>query len=115
MFGITWNEIWRTGIRADIHYSKFDSDFARGNYKTLSLSRHLANRMMWDAQLGSQDLNSPFTLNQRSTFVNTSIDTNFTRRTFLQSGYTFERGSTLNYRQWYLSLGYRFDEKEPGK
>ncbi len=115
MFGITWNEIWRTGIRADIHYSKFDSDFARGNYKTLSLSRHLTNRMMWDAQVGSQDLNSPFTLNQRSTFVNTSIDTNFTRRTFLQSGYTLERGSTLNYRQWYLSLGYRFDEKEPGK
>ena len=111
MYGITWNEIWRTGIRADIHYSRFDSDFARGNYKVLSLSRHLANRMTWDAQVGSQDLNSPFTLNQRSTFVDISIDTNFTKRTFLQSGYTFERGSALNYRQWYLSLGYRFDEK----
>jgi hypothetical protein len=33
----------------------------------------------------------------------------------LQSGYTFEHGSQLNYRQWYLSLGYRFDEKGPGK
>jgi hypothetical protein len=111
MYGATWNEIWRTGIRADAHYSKFDSDFARGNYKVLSLSRHLANRMMWDAQVGSQNLNSTFTINQRSMFVDTSIDTNFTRRTFLQSGYTFERGSQLNYRQWYLSLGYRFDEK----
>lgn len=112
MYGITWNEIWRTGIRADIHYSKFDSDFARGTYKVLSLSRHLANRMMWDAQVGTQDLSSPFTVNQSSKFVDTSIDTNFTRRTFLQSGYTLERGSALNYRQWYLSLGYRFDEKE---
>ena len=111
MYGITWKEIWKTGIRADIHYSKFDSDFARGNYKILSLSRHLANQMMWDAQVGSQNVNSPFTLNQRSMFVDTSIDTNFTRRTFLQSGYTLEHGSTLNYRQWYLSLGYRFDEK----
>ena len=115
MYGVTWNEIWRSGIRADIHYSKFDSDFARGNYKILSLSRHLANRMMWDAQVGTQNLNSSFTLNQRSTFVDTSIETTFTRRTFLQSGYTFERGSALNYRQWYLSLGYRFDEKGPGK
>lgn len=111
MYGVTWNEIWKTGIRADAHYSKFDSDFARGNYKILSLSRHLANRMMWDAQVGNQNLNSPLTLNQRSMFVDTSIDTNFTKRTFLQSGYTLEHGATLNYRQWYLSLGYRFDEK----
>ncbi len=115
MYGVTWNEIWRTGIRVDIHYSKFDSDFARGNYKIISLSRHLANRMMWDGQVGTQNLNSPFTVNQRSMFADTSIDTNFTRRTFLQSGYTFEHGSQLNYRQWYLSLGYRFDEKGPGK
>ncbi len=115
MYGITWNEIWRTGIRADIHYSKFDSDFARGTYRVLSLSRHLANRMMWDAQLGTQNLHSAFTVNQSSKFVNTSIDTNFTRRTFLQGGYTLERGSALNYRQWYLSMGYRFDEKEPAR
>ena len=115
MYGITWNEIWRTGIRADIHYSKFDSDFARGTYRVLSLSRHLANRMMWDAQVGGQSLSSAFTVNQSSKFVDTSIDTNFTKRTFLQSGYTLEHGSALNYRQWYLSLGYRFDEKEPGR
>jgi hypothetical protein len=115
MFGAAWEEIWRTGIRADIHYSKFDSDFARGNYKVLSLSRHLGNRMMWDAQVGRQNLNSPFTVNQRSMFVNTSFDTNFGRHTFLQSGYTLEQGSALNYRQWYLSLGYRFDEKGPGR
>lgn len=115
MYGIAWNEIWHTGIRADIHYSKFDSDFARGTYKVLSLSRHLANRMMWDAQVGTQNLNPPFTMNQRSKFVDTSIDTNFTRRTFVQTGYTLEHGSALNYSQWYLSLGYRFDEKEPGK
>ena len=37
MYGVTWSEIWRTGIRADVHYSKFDSSFARGNYKVLSL------------------------------------------------------------------------------
>jgi AMIN domain len=115
MYGVTWSEIWRTGIRADVHYSKFDSSFARGNYKVLSLSRHLGNRMMWDAQIGSQNLNSSFTVNQRALFANTSFDTNLGSHTFLQSGYTISRGEQLNYNQWYLSLGYRFDVKGPVK
>jgi hypothetical protein len=31
----------------------------------------------------------------------------------VQSGYTFVRGDQMNYNQWYISLGYRFDER-PG-
>ena len=115
MYGVTWSEIWRTGIRADVHYSKFDSSFARGNYKVLSLSRHLGNRMVWDAQVGTQNLDSSFTVNHRSLFANTSFDTNLGSHTFLQSGYTISRGDQLNYNQWYLSLGYRFDVKGPVK
>jgi hypothetical protein len=115
MYGVTWNEIWRTGIRADVHYSKFDSSFARGGYQVLSLSRHLGNRIIWDMQVGNQTLNSAFTVNQRSVFVDTSFDTTLGSHTFLQSGYTIERGAQLNYSQWYLSLGYRFDLKGPGK
>ena len=115
MYGLTWNETWRTGIRADVHYSRFDSSFARGNYRVLSLSRHLGNRMIWDAQVGSQTLNSAFTVNHRSLFVDTSFDTNVGSHSFLQSGYTIERGAQLNYNQWYLSLGYRFDVKGPEK
>jgi hypothetical protein len=111
MYGVTWSEIWRTGIRADLHYSKFDSSFARGDYRVLSLSRHLGNRMIWDAQVGSETLNSAFTLNQHSLFADTSFDTNLGSHTFLQSGYTIERGAQLNYTQWHLSLGYRLDVK----
>ena len=111
MYGVTWNEIWRTGIRADIHYSKFDSSFARGEYRVLSFSRHLGNRTVWDAQIGSQNLNSALTINQHSLFLDSSFDTNFGSHTFLQSGYTIEHGSQLNYTQWRLSLGYRVDTK----
>jgi hypothetical protein len=50
-------------------------------------------------------------VNQHSVFVDTSFDTNLGGRTFLQSGYTIERGAQLNYEQWHLSLGYRFDRK----
>jgi AMIN domain len=115
MYGITWNEIWRTGLRADIHYSKFDSSFAQGNYQVLSLSRHIGNRMNWDAQVGRQALDSTFTMNHHSVFVDTSFDTNLGSHTYLQSGYTIERGAQFNYNQWYLSLGYRLNVKGPVK
>jgi hypothetical protein len=109
MFGVTWNEIGRSGVRADVHYSKFDSSFARGDYRVLSLSRPFSKRMNWNVQAGSQTLASQFTVNQHSTFVDTSFDTNLGGRTFLQSGYTIERGAQLNYEQWHMSLGYRLD------
>ncbi len=115
MYGVTWNQIWHSGIRADVHYSKFDSSFARGEYRVVSLSRHLGNRTMWDAQVGSQSLASAFTVNQRSLFLDSSIDTNFGSHTFLQSGYTIEHGAQLNYTQWRISLGYRVDAKGPTK
>jgi AMIN domain-containing protein len=113
MYGIAWSEIAHTGLRADLHYSKFDSSFARGDYRALSVSRYLGDRLLWDAQVGTQNLTSPFTVNNRSLFLDTSFDVNLGRHTFLQSGYSIERGTQLNYNQWYLSLGYRIDSKAP--
>ncbi len=115
MYGVTWSDIGHTGIRADLRYSKFDSSFARGDYRVLSLSRHLGDRMLWDTQVGSQTLLSAFTANNKSLFLDTSLDTNLGRHSFVQSGITLERGAQLNYEQWYISLGYRFDVKGPVK
>jgi hypothetical protein len=67
--------------------------------------------MMWNVQAGNQTLDSALTVNQHSVFADTSFDTNLGGRTFLQTGYTIERGAQLNYQQWHLSLGYRFDMK----
>ena len=112
MYGVTWSDIAHTGFRADLRYSKFDSSFARGDYRLFSLSHQLGDQMLWNAQFGTQSLNSPFTANHGSFFFDTSIDTNLGKRTFLQSGYTIERGLALTYDQWYISLGYRFDVRE---
>ena len=109
MYGIAWSEILHTGFRADFHYSKFDSNFGRGDYRTLSLSRQLTNHAFWNLQLGSQDLVSPFTANGKSTFAAISMDMNLGKHSFFQSGYTFVNGSAMNYHQWYSSLGFRFD------
>jgi AMIN domain len=113
MYGITWSEIPHIGMRADFHYSKFDSNFGRGAYRTLSLSRQLSNHAFWNLQLGSQDLLSTFTANGKSTFAAISMDLNLGKHSFFQSGYTFVNGSALNYHQWYSSLGFRFDHGRP--
>jgi hypothetical protein len=109
MYGFTWGEIGHTGLRADLHYSKFDSSFGSGDYKVLTLSRHLGDRMMWDAQIGSQNLVSSFTTNGSSKFVDISFDMNLWKKSFVQSGFTMVRGAQASYNQWYMSLGYRFD------
>jgi len=114
MYGITWTEIGHTGIRADLHYSKFASPYAQGDYKILTFSRHLGDRVQWDTQFGEQNLISSWTANTgRSLFFDTSFDTNLTRHTFFQTGYTISRGTQLSYDQWYMSLGYRFDSIRP--
>ena len=65
MYGLSWSEIAHSGVRADFHYSKFDSNFGRGNYRLLSLSRQLGNRTFWNLQFGTQNLTSPFTANSQ--------------------------------------------------
>jgi hypothetical protein len=110
MFGATLNEIARTGLRADFHYSKFDSNFGTGHYSVLSLSRQVTNRMFWNVQLGKQDVESTHTMNCDSIFVDDSFDINLSRHSYVQSGYTYVKGETMDYRQWYMSWGYRFDQ-----
>jgi hypothetical protein len=111
MYGVSVDEIGHTGLRADMRYSKFDSSFGSGDYKLLTLSRHLGDRMMWDMQFGNQTLLSPFSKNQMSNFVDSSFDVNLWGNSFLQSGYTYVHGDALSYKQWYMSLGWRFDQK----
>jgi hypothetical protein len=113
MYGLTWSEILRTGIRADFHYSKFNSNFATGDYRLLSISRQLTNVTFFNVMLGDQNLISPFTTNDKSKFAATSLDLNLGKHSFVQSGYTFVNGSTLNYRQWYTTLGFRWNRESP--
>ena len=113
MYGITWSEILHSGVRADVHYSKFDSNFGRGDYRLLSVSRQLTNHAFWNLQLGTQNLESSFTANGQSRFAALSMDLNLGKHSYLQSGYTFVDGAAMNYRQWYSSLGFRFDHGKP--
>ena len=115
VYGATWSDVGLRNTRVDYHYSKFVSSFAQGSYQILSFSRYFTNWMLWDTQVGYQDLVSGLSVNNRSTFLDTSFDTDLGSHSYVQSGYTVSRGSKLNYYQWYLSLGYRFNARMPTK
>ena len=108
MYGITFGRIWRTGIRADARYSKFDSSFGRGTYRSLMLSRELGESVRIELQAGEQDLVSSLTSENHAWWVTSNFDWFVGLHYFLGGGYTIYRGGVQSYDQWFLNLGYRF-------
>lgn len=111
MFGVTLGKIWKIGVRADFRYSQFDSAFGSGDYRSISFSRNMGDRLHWEIQTGTQAFRSPLTADDGSTFVNTTLDLSLGLRYFIEGGYTIHRGHTQNIDQWFSTFGYRFDSK----
>jgi hypothetical protein len=101
-------EIWRTGIRADVRYSKFNSSFGSGDYKAILLSRPLAERLQWQFQAGFQNFNSTLTKTSQTHFIETDLDWTVGKLMFFEAGYTWQRGGTMNYDQFRFMVGKRF-------
>jgi hypothetical protein len=107
-FGITFGNIWRTGLTADAHYSKFNSAFGSGQYESFSLSKSLSDSLHIQLIGGKQTFLSSLTANTNSLFVNAAADFNIGPKYFMQANYGWYNGTTLNYRQWTTTFGYRF-------
>jgi hypothetical protein len=107
--GASISDIWNTGLRAGFRFSRFDSSFGRGTYQSLSLSREIAERLQFEVQGGQQNFKSIFTNQDRARFVNGSVDCSLGRQVFLGGGVTVYRGQVQDYNQFFLRLGYRFD------
>ncbi len=111
MAGFTAGNIMHSGVRADFRYSKFDSSFGQGTYRTLLLSREIGEGLRFDLQLGQQNILSAFTSVGRSRFVNGSVDWFLGYHYLVGLGYTAYRGGSQDYNQYFLTLGYRFDNR----
>ena len=111
MYGVSWADIWHSGVRADLRYSQFDSTFAQGSYKAIAISRNFRENFRWEVQAGKQAFVSPLSTDTGSKFLNMSLDTDFGGHYFLMGGWTMNRGIVQNYDQWYMTLGYRFDNR----
>jgi hypothetical protein len=112
LFGAGITQIWKTGIGIDARYSKFDSSFASGTYRTVSVTRDLGQRFRLDLMGGRYDYASSLAQTSNSYFVNTMFDMDLGAKMFVQSAFTTQRGGTTDYNQWTTTLGYRFDNRE---
>lgn len=110
-FGLTAMRIWRTGLIADARYSKFDSAFATGTYRTVSLSRGLGDRFRLDVMGGLYGYSSPLAATSNSFYINSLFDMNLGAKMFFEGAFTTERGGTFDYNQFTTTLGYRFDNR----
>jgi AMIN domain len=111
MYGITFGRVPWVGIRADAHYSRFNSSFGSGSYRAASLSRNINDRLRLEVLAGDQAFTSTLAGNQTAKFVTTTVENNIGAYLFTQGGFTVYRGQQQNYNQWMLVLGYRFDSK----
>jgi len=107
-FGITVPNIWKTGLLADAHYSKFDSSFGSGKYTSVSISKSISDTFHAQLLGGHQSFNSALTSNNHSNFVNAVADWNVGPRYFLEGNFGWYRGTSMNYQQWSTVFGYRF-------
>jgi hypothetical protein len=115
MYGVTLGQVWRTKIRVDARYSKFDSAFAKGNYRSLSLSRTFGDNFRWELLAGNQTFVSPLTTDNGTRFFGSNIDFSVGSRYFFQGGINVERGALQDYNQWFMTIGYRFDNHQRRK
>lgn len=111
MYGLTFGRIPWVDLRADVHYSQFNSSFGSGSYRTASLSRSISDRLRLELLGGDQAFVSTLAGNQTAKFVTATIENDLGSFLFTQAGFTVYRGQQQDYNQWMLMLGYRFDSK----
>src|SRR5260370_35518700 len=111
-FGITVPNVWKTGLLADVHYSKFNSSFGSGKYSSFSLSKNFTDSFRLQFLGGHQTFNSALTTNNNSNFVKAVVDWNVTPPDFLEGNFAWNRGTSPEYHQWSPVFGYRLGEYE---
>jgi hypothetical protein len=111
LFGLTLAHLPWWKLRADAHYSRFNSSFADGQYRALSVGRNVTDTLRLEILFGDQSYTSALALSDRTRFVNANTEVSFGPSYFMQGGFTINRGQTQNYDQWLMTFGYRFDSK----
>jgi len=111
MFGVGFNHLPWFGLRADAHYSRFNSSFGDGTYESVSVSRDITDTLRLSILGGTQNYTSTLASNNQTRFVNANTEWSWGTHYFSQGGFTINRGGSLSYDQWLFTVGYRFDSK----
>jgi hypothetical protein len=108
MGGLIFNQPFHLPVRADLRYSRFNSSFGDGEYKSISLSRQFGDKIRFELQGGQQSLKSTFSAQSRARYINATSDYMLGRHYLLGAGWTVYRGGVQDYDQMYINIGYRF-------
>jgi hypothetical protein len=112
MYGVTFERLPWFHLRADAHYSRFNSSFADGTYKSFALSRNFGDFRL-ELLAGVQNFtSSTFSANNQSRFITTNVEAPLGKHYFMQGAFTTNRGDVMSYDQWMFTLGYRFDTRQ---
>jgi hypothetical protein len=107
-YGVGWKRLPFIDVRLDARYSRFNSSFGDGTYRSLSASRELFDNLRVQFEGGVQDIHSLLAAQRKAHYFNTMADWQFAQHYFLTGGWLYYRGQSQNYDQIYTSLGYRF-------
>ena len=108
LYGITFANVFDTHVRADFRASRFDSNFGRGAYRSVTVSREITDRLRVELQGGQQEYSSALSAQHRTFWMNSSVDWFLGRHYFVSGGLSMYRGKVQSYDQIYFSLGYSF-------
>ncbi len=109
--GASISNILNSGIRTEYRYSQFDSSFGRGTYQSITAARELGDRYRFSIQAGQQSVETTFVSQNRARFINANMDWYFGARYFMGLGVAVYRGQSQHYNQFFINLGYRFDNR----
>ncbi len=115
MYGIGFDRLGRSGLRLDLHYSRFNSSFGAGSYEAVSLARNVTEKFQLQVLAGRQSFATLSAINESSKFVTSTLNADLGARFFLNGGATIQRGALQNYDQYFVGLGYRFDNRNRRK
>ncbi len=107
-YGVTWKRLPWAGLKFDARYTRFNSSFGSGSYESAGVSRPFFEGLRLEFQAGLQNTQSQFTSQSRTRFLNSTLEWQFKKHYFLNSGWANYRGQSQNYDQIYFSIGYRF-------
>ncbi len=106
-YGVSTGNLLKTGVTADVRFTKFQSAFGSGSYESFSLSRSITNNIRVQVYGGHQNFYNFASSNAKGNFLNGVVDWNVGSRYFLEGNFESNRGTSLSYTQWTMVFGYR--------
>ena len=109
LYGVTIGRLWKTGLRGDVRYSKFNSSFGQGDYRAASLSRSFGEVLRLEVNTGRQNFLSSIGTPTDYRLLGSTVDLNLGGHYFVETSVNMQRSAQQNFDQWLFTTGYRFD------